>query len=345
MGAAAAWSLAQRGRDVVLLERFAAGHTNGGSHGSARIFRFGYIEPDYVDLAAAALPLWRELEAAAGVELLVTTGAVDHGGDELVAMADLLVAKGLRAEWLAPDHAAERWPGMRFDGRVLLQPDGGRIDADATVAALHRVAADVGADVRTGERVRAVETITDARVFVTTDLAEYEAGIVVVATGAWTQELMGPAQDLGITVTQEQPAQFAPLDASADWPSFVHRGAAGQVAMYGLGTPQGAVKVGEHGSGHVVHPDRTYRSPDPAGVERLSRYVEQWLPGLDPTPTDVMSCLYDTTPAYDFIIDRAGRIVIAAGFSGHGFKFVPAIGRMVADLADGAEQTVARFRI
>src|SRR5947209_20551388 len=84
MGSAAAWWLARRGHDVVVLERFEQGHERGSSHGSTRIFRLAYDEPDYVRLAMAALPLWRELEDDAGEPLLDTTGGVDHGDPKSV---------------------------------------------------------------------------------------------------------------------------------------------------------------------------------------------------------------------------------------------------------------------
>src|SRR6476619_1627581 len=79
MGSATAWWLARRGVDVALLEQFEPGHTRGSSHGGSRIFRFAYYEPEYVRMAQAALPLWRELEDDAGEPLLDATGSIDHG--------------------------------------------------------------------------------------------------------------------------------------------------------------------------------------------------------------------------------------------------------------------------
>jgi sarcosine oxidase len=67
----------------------------------------------------------------------------------------------------------------------------------------------------------------------------------------------------------------------------------------------------------------------------VTRYVEEWFPGLRPEPEAAETCLYTTTPTEDFVVDRAGPLVVAAGFSGHGFKFTPLIGRFLADLAAG----------
>jgi sarcosine oxidase len=123
---------------------------------------------------------------------------------------------------------------------------------------------------------------------------------------------------------------------------FIHRtrpGTSGGATLgglpaYGLPTPGEGVKVGEHGTGPEVDPDRQ-TEPDPAGIERLKRYVERWLPGLDPSPRSVETCLYTTTPDEHFVVGRSGRIVVGSPCSGHGFKFAPVVGRMLSELALG----------
>jgi sarcosine oxidase len=101
MGSATAWWLARLGRDVVLLEQFEQGHVRGSSHGGSRIFRFAYPDAEYVALAQAALPLWRELEDDAGVALLDTTGGLDHGDPSVIAsVAQALLARGAAFELL-----------------------------------------------------------------------------------------------------------------------------------------------------------------------------------------------------------------------------------------------------
>src|SRR3954469_13175068 len=114
VGSAAAWQLARRGRQVVLLERFGAGHTRGASHGASRIFRLSYPDPVHITLARQALNRWRDLEQASGTSLLSITGGVDHGGSP--ALDDLhtgLRAAGVSSHWLTPDEAERRWPGLR----------------------------------------------------------------------------------------------------------------------------------------------------------------------------------------------------------------------------------------
>ena len=348
MGSAAAWQLARRGRRVLGLEQFAADHELGSSHGAARIFRLGYEHDDYVQLALEALPLWRELESADGTEILVTTGAIDFGdAAALERIAAAMYRNGATAELLDAAAARDRWPGIALTGQVLHSPDGGRTDADAARAALQRQAVACGADLRFDTRVVSIAE-TDHGVAILAGDDQHTAATAIVTTNAWTPRFLPRIQ---ITVTQEQPAFFAARDAAMPWPSFVHYTGdvtlGADLGMYGLESPgDGGVKVGEHGTGVPVDPDAPRPPADPERLERLSAYVAATLPGLDPAPLGVTRCLYATTPSEDFVIDRVGSIVVGAGFSGHGFKFTPAIGRVLADLADGTGPPLpGRFRL
>jgi sarcosine oxidase len=344
MGSAAAWQLAKRGVDVGLLEQYEPGHTKGASHGTSRIFRLSYADPVYIRLAQRALRQWRELEAETGTELLTITGGVDHGGHpDLGALADALGAAGVERTWLDPDEAAERWPGMRFDQRVLFHPDSGRLHADNAVAALQAAAVKHGAVVRHRATVESIDVAGDETVFVHTRDATYRARRVVVATNAWAPKLVGGQVPLPpLRITQEQPAHFATRSAATAWPSFVHQfsdGSAGAEAfhgtVYGLDSAGAGVKVGFHGGGQIVDPDHRDFLPDPGQLASLRDYVCQWLPGLDADDFVPISCTYTTTPDSNFVLDSHGPLVIATGFSGHGFKFTPAIGTVLADLAVG----------
>jgi sarcosine oxidase len=343
MGSAAAWHLARRGRSVALLERFESGHVRGSSHGGSRIFRLAYDDPQYVHLARAALAGWRELEDDAGEPLLDLTGGVDHGEPVAVErVAAALTGSGAAFELLAPEAAAERWPGFRFEGQVLVSPEGGRCRSDATVAALQRRVGELGGDVRCGTPVEAVVPAGDG-VEVRTPEGTWSAGVAVLAAGSWLPELGRDLPGLPpLEVTKEQVVHFptAPGAPELDaWPSFVHR----RRWIYGLATPGEGVKVAEHHTGPVVDPDTRTFDPDEAGVERVRRYAEEWLPGLTPEPASVTTCLYTSTPSEDFVLDRVGPVVVASPCSGHGFKFTPEIGRLVAELAVGSPAEVPRF--
>jgi len=339
MGSAAAWQLARRGKSVLLLERFKAGHAYGASHGGVRIFRYGYSNPTYVRMVQAALPLWRELEAEAGETLLEITGALDHGpAAEIDRLAAAYQECGVLHERLTPEAAGQRWPGLRFDTAVLAQPNAGRTRADATVAALHRIAAASGAEIRYETPVLGIESSHDG-VKIRINDEDLSAPVAVVAAGAWTPRLLA---GLGIPlpamkITEEQVAHFPLLHerpGGNPWPSFMHRGT---TIWYGLEAPGEGIKLGEHHAGRLCDPDPEWRSfaIDPAARERIRRYAQDWLPGVLPELVSETTCLYTTTPTEDFVVERFGPVVVGAGFSGHGFKFTPLIGARLADLALG----------
>ena len=335
MGSATAWQLARRGADVVLLERFGPGHPNGSSHGATRIFRFAYPDEGYVRMAIDALPLWHELEQDSGEVLLETTGGLDIGAPSsgIADVEEALTACGAASERVAVADAADRWPGIAADGDdvVLWQPDAGRIWAERTVAALHAQATHHGGEVRYHEPVVSLSAATGhAR----TDADEYLAESIVVCAGAWLPTLV---DDLpALTVTREQTFHFEPLDDDLAWPSFIHHRGDEAAAVYGLETPGEGIKVAEHGTGAVVaDPDPAARSydVDEVGRQRVIRYVQERLPGLDPRPATELTCLYTSTEDDGFVLERRGRLVIGSACSGHGFKFTPLIGQRLADLA------------
>lgn len=349
MGAATAWQLARRGHDVALLERYQPGHRMGASHGASRNFNVAYSDPTHVRLLVEALPLWRELEAESGTPLLDLVGVANHGPRRSFDdVHEALTAAGIEAEFLAAEAAVERWPGVRFDTRVLFNEQAGRVNADATVRALHATAAAAGADVRHRTQATRIEVVDDERVrvaSVTDDgTAEvFEARSAVVTLGAWTTKLLGGMSLPPLVVTQEQPAHFAVRDESIAWPSFNHfPGAADDgygywlSPVYGMLTPGEGVKAGWHGVGPVVDPDARDFAAVPEQLAALQRYARDWLPGVDPDLATPISCTYTTTPDECFVLDRIGPVVVGAGFSGHGFKFTPVVGRILADLADGS---------
>ncbi|MFM7064138.1 MAG: FAD-dependent oxidoreductase [Actinomycetes bacterium] len=341
MGAAAAWRLSRSGRSVVALEQFGPGHTRGSSHGAVRIFRVAYRDRRYVELARRALPLWRALEEESGQVLLEQVGQVDHGHAEAVAeVVGTLRAAGLPVDELSPAEAEERWPGMRFGEAVAASPDGGRCFADRTVEAAVTAAVRHGAEVHYETPVVAVQVDGDTARVRTGD-HEWVTPLVVVAAGAWVEQVVGGRLALPpVVVEADQPTHFRPRDPAAAWPSFLHHspetsGPAGLgFAAYGLETPGTGVKVGGYGTVAPADPDHR-TPPDPARTDQLVRYVERWLPGLDPAPLDSTSCLFTSTPDEHFVLDRRGPVVVCSPCSGHGFKFVPAIGDVVVDLADG----------
>jgi sarcosine oxidase len=342
-GSAAAWELIRRGREVVLLERFEPGHTRGSSHGSARIFRRAYPDPLYVQLTGLAGERWRELEAEAGEELVHLTGSIDFGPSPVPKqMHDLLRTQHIPAELLTPAAAAERWPGFVFaaDDEILFHPDGGVIDPDRAMAAMQRLAAAGGAEIRHNTPVTSIEADVAGAV-VRTEGMVFEAAVVVVAAGAWLEPLLGGQVTLPpLKVTQEQYFQF---EGAGQWPAFIYHA---DSPVYGLLANQaGHVKVGIHGQGMVTTGDTRDSLASNVARERVRQFVMTKVPGLDPAPRHEGTCLYTSTGNTDFILDRRGPFVIASACSGHGAKFAPLTGAIIADLADGRAQPEPRFTL
>ncbi|GAA4672391.1 FAD-dependent oxidoreductase [Frondihabitans cladoniiphilus] len=344
MGSAAAWQSARRGRSVVLFERFEPGHHHGASHGAARNFNLAYAEDDYLDLVTEARRLWDDLSDETDTQLLDLVGLVNHGdGAGLRAVREAHAAHGIASEFLSPSEARERWAGMRFESEVLFVPESGRVRASHALEAFRASALSHGARFEYSTPVRDIRVESDESVVVVTDAEEVRARRVIMTVGAWTSKLVGDLAPLPrLVVTQEQPVHFTAYDESLVWPSFNHSPDPSSTAdaywyspVYGMLTPGEGVKAGWHGAGPVTDPDARTFTPEPVQLEALLRYAREWLPGVDATSADPISCTYTTTPTADFVLDRFGPVVIGAGFSGHGFKFTPAIGRVLADLADG----------
>ncbi len=336
-GTAAARSIAARGHRVTVLERFEAGHARGSSHGQERIFRLSYEDPTYVRLGLDALAGWRELEREFGEPILHAVGMLDHGdADRLGALERTCREQGVPIDRVRASVAAATWPGFTFESDVLIQPEAGWIAADRALAAFTTLAERDGAAFRYGNPARRVAPAR-AGWTVTTDGDTLDADALVVATAGWTPDLLGA--DLGavvelppITVTTEVVAYFRPRTDMA-WPCWCHRL---EPEVYGLPSPDGLVKVAEHGTGISSHPDERSFDPPAASLARLEDYAARWLPGVEPGIVRSATCLYASTPNDDFVLDRTGSLVLGVGLGGHGFKFGPAIGERLADLAERA---------
>ncbi|WP_406131122.1 FAD-dependent oxidoreductase [Streptomyces sp. NBC_00989] len=353
MGAATAWQLARQGHEVTLVEAYEIGHKSGSSHGSSRIYRRAYADPLYVRLTGEARELWQELEHDTGARLLRLTGGLDFGaGRDPEGIAGILAAAAVPYELLSAAEATDRWPQFRFDGPVLHHPDAGTVDADATVAAAVRRAAELGARVLAGVRVTGAEIRNDGRVALSSDGPAVVADTVVVASGAWLPQLAAP---LGIVaplpplqVTQQQVFHFRRRDPETTaWPVFVHKD---ELSLYGLpsgsdGGPLPAFKVAQHDEGTPTTANTRTGIVDAVSRDKVTAWVERAMPGLDPAPVAEASCLYTTTPDEDFVLDRTGPFVVVSPCSGHGAKFTPLIGGVAADLALGRAEPHPRFAL
>jgi monomeric sarcosine oxidase len=349
-GAATAWALSRAGHSVTVFDAFNFGHDKGSSHGTSRIFRRIYPDALYVEMTGRALDGWRKLEADSGARLLQVHGGIDHGRHrDPQALAAVAAEHHLAHDLLSPAEAQQRWPGMFFDGPVLFQPDAGVVNADASIAAFLDVARRGGARLVSHAPVETIE-VRDDHVLVHAG-ESVRARRVVLAVGGWLPDLLD-TWNLGIPlppvqVTQQQVFHFRQRDPKTVFPVLVHKD---RHQIFGLpsggdGGPQPAMKIARHDGGTPTTAGTRSGLIDAVGRQLIVDYVDRWLPGLDPGPVAEGTCLYTMTEDDDFILDRQGPVVVASPCSGHGAKFAPLLGEMIADLALGRAEAHPRFAL
>lgn len=343
VGAATAHALTHRGQNVLLLDRFEPGHEHGSSHGDGRVVRFNYPEPIYVEMARLAYAAWEALSTAAGRTLLQKTGLAETGSSDnpqIIAQRANFEQTGVPYEELTGSSYMQRYPQIRIpaDSVVLLQADGAAAFATLAVQALWRLVAAQGGETLTGHRVTQIEA-DDGGVIVHSGGQSWRGRKIVLAAGAWANDLLAP---LGITipleVTQEQLAYFSPrnemdhsignLNVLLDWHKNPPFYTIPQIEVPGM-------KLGWHHTGKPVDPEQ--RRPDDQEIlAGMHDYIKERFPHLNPEPIQTVTCLYTSTPDLHFVMDThptLRNVVIGAGFSGHGFKFGPTLGEILAALA------------
>lgn len=337
-GSAAARSIALAGHSVTVLERFEESHLRGSSHGAERVFRLTYDDPTYIQLGLEALNGWARLSEETGAPLLHQVGMLDYGDSDILAgLEHLCASNGVDLQRVSQHDASKRWGGIKFDSDVLLQPIGGWIAADLALKAFADSATRNGAVFHYESPVLSISKDQKNRWIIETQSGTLTADAVVATTAGWTQELLADVIDERfeippITVTTEVVAYFERCDASL-WPSFCHHL---EPEIYGLPSPDGLVKIAEHGSGAETHPDERSFEPDAATIQRLEEYARNWLPGIVPTAVRSATCLYASTPTDDLFIERSGSLILGVGLGGHGFKFGPAVGDRISSLVNDA---------
>lgn len=358
MGSAALYHLAKRGQRVLGLERFDIPHAMGSSHGVNRIIRLAYYEdPAYVPLLRRAYQLWRELQAEAGEQLLHVTGSIDasaEDGDVFQGSLRSCELYDLPHEVLTSAELHRRFPGFELPGdhRALYQPDGGFVLSERAIVA------HVGGALAAGAVVRARETavewkLTASGVRVRTTNGEYEADRIVLTAGAWMGKLL-PDLDRLFAPERQVLAWFQPLESARFTPATfpVFNLTVDEGRYYGFpvfGIP--GFKVGRyHHFEEAIDPDHWRDEPGASDQAILRDFTAKYFPAAAGPVMTLKSCIFTNTPDEHFIVDRLheeGRVIVASPCSGHGFKFCPVIGEILADLATegSTRHDISLFRI
>lgn len=348
MGSSALYQLAKRGAKVLGLEQFGIGHKKGSHSGQSRIVRKAYFEhPDYVPLLEEAYKGWDSIQQETGKQLFHKNGLVyfgEPGHEVMEGVKSSAEHFGLNIEQRTGN--VEHGMFQVSSGfEVLFESEAGFAVTEETIRSYTEQAEKLGAEVQTGETVMGWR-LKDNYVEVHTDKMEYHTEKLILTAGAYTSQLIpGFSNQLKVTrqlifwIKPEAPDQFTPerfpcwVVAEPEYPGI----------FYGfpiLSTEQGGnglLKVAHHTPGEFILPtDLDKFNPDKEKKKLLS-FLKKYMPEVGGDIVEVTACMYTYSPDENFIIDflpdTNSRVVMAAGFSGHGFKFVPVVGSILADLA------------
>lgn len=341
VGVSTAYVLARRGMRVLLLERFAPVHEHGSSHGDSRMIRFDYEENVYVEMAARAFRAWEELAKRLGRPVFRRTGICNlapAGAEVLDILETRLLDCELPYERLAGPAFARRFPQLALprNSEAVYQPDSAVLFADEVVRSLWACVREDGVEALTETEVVSIDAREDRVEIGAADGRSWSGDGLVLAAGGWTGRWLDALGiDAELVVTRELLAYFPQTDPvpheAGDMPNVIDYHTPDpfycvpQVRVPG-------VKAGCHRTGRVVEAD------DPEEVDRdnlaaVQEFIGRRCPRLSREPIAVKHCLYTNSADYHFILDRHpdhANVVLAAGFSGHGFKFGPVLGEILA---------------
>jgi sarcosine oxidase len=351
IGLSTARALARRGLRVVGIDRFGSGHPATSSTGPSRSIRLAYEQPIYVELAREAVERWRGLERDTGDRILLLTGQLDLGP---AAKLDGL-AGGMRAcdapfDELDAAGITARFPEIRprRGERALFHAEAGTVLADVGIRALRRRAEEAGAEFSEPEAAVALDASSDVATIKTDRGRTIRASTAILSAGPWLGGLLtsiGLELPLAPAVAQVTFVGMPQLDdrpGIVDWQIDEHG-----VGVYGHPVPGIGYKVAfDAGSADPWDPDAETWAPDLVEAASLARWVASRMPDASPHLIRNQRHPWTMTPDGDFVIDRRGPLVIAGGCAGHAFKFGPALGELVADLAQGTPRPgMERFAI
>ena len=348
MGSSTLYNLAKRGRRVLGLEQFDIPHAEGSSHGVNRIIRLAYYDhPSYVPLLRRAYELWSEIESVTGEQLLYKTGSIDtapSGHEVFEGSLESCLLHDIPHRVLNHAQINEEFPGYQLPpGHMgLLQGDGGFVLSERSIVAYANAAMSTGAEIHAREVVSGWEP-DQGGVRVFTDRGEYTAERLVITAGAWTSGMVPILDDLAVPERQVL-AWLQPIDGSLYTPDVfpVFNAYFDEGRYYGFpvyGIP--GFKVGRyHHLEEVIDPDFAIKTVNSEDEAVLRSAVERYFPKANGTTMTLKTCMFTNTPDEHFIVDLLPanpQVAVAAGFSGHGFKFASVIGEILADLAINGE--------
>jgi sarcosine oxidase len=349
MGSAAVYQLSKRGARVLGLEAFTPAHDKGSSHGESRIIRQAYFEdPAYVPLVLRAYELWDQLQEESNENLMRITGGVAIGPRNGTLVAGCMrsaTTHGLGHDLFDANQMRRRFPqfALADDEVGFYEEKAGYLKPEECIRQHLRCASKRGADLRFEEPMLSWNASQDGgdSVSVTTKKQTYHARSLVLCVGPWFAELV-PDVSMPVVVSRRVQFWLKPLCESSSFDSGVFPiflwEPEGSPLFYGLPriSGDGSPKIGIHSGDETCTPstiDRHIHSRDELAIRSAIRFR---IPALNGEVSHAATCMYTMTSDEHFIIDMHPsypQVSLAAGFSGHGFKFSPVVGEILCDLA------------
>jgi sarcosine oxidase len=345
MGSAALCELARRGRRVLGLEQFDLVHALGSSHGQTRIIRKAYAEHSaYVPLLHRAYERWYDLEQFQGKRLLTECGCLQIGRPDSSIVAGVLTSAaqhGLPVESLSRADVQHRFPAFQLDEDMVgvLEREAGFLAVEECVRAHIDEARARGATVQSQEPVLSWEAGA-GQVTVRTATASYHAAALVLTAGPWAARLLA-RWGAPLRLMRQVPFWVATADdrhyRRDVFPTFIVDTGQGDYYGFPVISPQGLKLARHYGAPELIAPEQVERTVVPADEEPIRAFLRRYLPAADGPRRHAEVCTYTLTPDRHFVVDchpEHDNVAIAAGFSGHGFKFASVIGEIMADLVE-----------
>ncbi len=338
-GLPAAAELARRGHDVSLVDRFGTASQLASSSGPTRLWRLSHTDRIRVRLALRSVEAWERLEAATGITAILRTGLLWRDGETVPAVAAALEAEGVPRTVVEPDDVGRFFPGLRPDGRpAVWQETAGPVLARAALDAQAALFAMAHGELVVGPLIREIDTTSGGVELRAEDGRRFRADVVVLAPGPGAGALLA---SMGIHVpfhaVLEQVCHVGQAEHTDGLPCLYDGPIGDEPGMYAMPTPGRGYKLGIDQALRDWSEGDHDRVPDPQVSQAISARVTRNFVDLDPTVRDAQVCSWTDSPDGRFVIDTLaeGRVIIAAGDSGEGFKFSALMGLVLADLAEG----------
>lgn len=349
MGSSTLYQLAKKGVKVLGIEQFGIGHDKGSYSGQSRIVRKAYFEhPDYVPLLDQAYKGWDEIHEQSGTQLFFRNGLAYYGSP------DHSVMEGIKSSAIQYDIELNKPlnnPNNNFfkipkDSETLFEPDAGFALSEESIKTYTNEAQKLGATISIGEKVISWK-LKNGYIEVQTDKSTYKAKKLVLTTGSYVKDII-PTLSTSLTVTGQiltwikvDNAELFQVDNFSCW---VIADEEFEGVFYGFPIldkknfgGNGYLKLAQHAPAEIISPNQLNSFDESKEVERMQLFIQKYLPKVGVEVKSQSRCMYTNTNDENFIIDflpdTNNQVIIASGFSGHGFKFVPVVGEIISNMA------------